>query len=463
MNQRVLARKSADASLGRTAPSLVRQLVNSPGVPLSTEARSYFEPRFGFDFSRVRVHADSTAAAAARSMDAAAYAVGEHIGFDSGRYQMHSQRGRRLMAHELAHTVQQSGALPAGDLRMGSPADASEKEADRVSSAVLSHGRVGIHAQRPLSVQCQPNQPDLPDLDLAKNASPLLASAIGSMTLDKFETGKSDIPAAHKAELARTVKNITSLLRQYPGSTIHIVGHTDAIGIDADNETLGQSRADAVEQALVAMGVPAEAIQTESHGSSDLRVKTKMENAQNRRVEMRFQPARQFPGIMSQHLSLSGGPSQAPPDLSNLFPPKIPSMSPGFPQQPGPPYRRQSAPPDAFKALPSEIPYDLMDPKALSDAYTSHGNRPDMGGDLRETWAAAYRKYRYVWGLSKELAAKAANSELSGTASSDQSRDYPNAQDRFNQEWKDLNPNASTIGPFNLPFKPFKWEFDFPK
>jgi outer membrane protein OmpA-like peptidoglycan-associated protein len=460
MMQRLHERKPVGASFGRPAPSGVHQVMSSPGVPLSADARAYFEPRFGFDFSRVRVHADSTAAAAARTMDAAAYTVGQHIAFDSGRFEMHSRRGRRLIAHELTHTVQQSGGPQTGELRMGSSTDASEKEADRASSSALGHGRVAIHARRPLSVQRQPNQASLPELDPAENASPLVASAIGSMTIDRFDTGKSDIPAMHKAELSRTVKTIASLLRQYPGSTIRIVGHTDAIGKDADNQSLGHSRADSVEKALVAMGVPVEAIKTESHGSSDLRVKTKMENPLNRRVEMRFQPARQFPGVMSSHLSLS---NDEPTPKPNIFPPKLPSLTPGGFDKVGPPYQRQGTPPGATKALPSDIPYDLMDFKAYNDAFTSHGNRPDIGGDPREAWAAMYRKYRYVWGLSKELAAKAANSELSGTASSDQSRDYPNSQDRFNQEWKERNPNTTTIGPFNLPFKPFKWEFDWPK
>jgi hypothetical protein len=207
MMQRVLARKPPGASFACPAHSAVHQVVNSPGVPLSADARAFFEPRFGFDFSRVRVHADSSAAAAARAMDAAAYTVGQHIAFASGRYEMHSRRGRHLLAHELAHTVQQSGATHAGELQMGSPTDASEKEADRASSSILSHGRVAIHAQRPLGVQRQPNQAaPPPELDLAENASPLMAAAIGSMTIDRFETGRSDIPAMHKAELSRTVR-----------------------------------------------------------------------------------------------------------------------------------------------------------------------------------------------------------------------------------------------------------------
>jgi outer membrane protein OmpA-like peptidoglycan-associated protein len=445
MMQRLHARKPAGASFARPAPSAVHQVVSSPGAPLSTDARAYFEPRFGFDFSRVRVHEDSTAAAAARTMDAAAYTVGQHIAFDSGRFEMHSRRGRRLIAHELAHTVQQSGAPQTGELRIGSPTDASENEADRASSSVLSDGRVAIHSHSPLGVQRQPNQASLPELDPAENASPLVAAAIGSMTLDRFETGKSDIPTMHKAELSRTVKTIASLLRQYPGSTIRIVGHTDAIGKDADNQILGQSRADSVEKALVALGIPVEAIKTESHGSSELRVKTKMENPLNRRVEMRFQPARQFPGVMSSHLSLSERGSTTPP---SLFTPNIPSLSPGGFDKVRPPYQPQGAPPGATQALPSNIPWELMDASCISDAYTSHGNRSEIDDATRAIWANSFS--RYFPHLSKEKAAWLANQEVCKTAGQNQSRDFPNQQDQSNQDWKNQHPEDKGIPPINL-------------
>jgi hypothetical protein len=68
------------------------------------------EPHFGHDFSQVRVHTDSRAAESARSISALAYTVGQHIAFDQGQYSPGSTAGRRLLAHELAHVVQQSGS-----------------------------------------------------------------------------------------------------------------------------------------------------------------------------------------------------------------------------------------------------------------------------------------------------------------------------------------------------------------
>lgn len=434
----------------------VRAVLNSHGESLDRETRSFFEPRFGFDFSRVRVHADSAAASSARAMDAQAYTVGHHIAFDAGKYDPRSEHGRRLIGHELAHTVQQSGAGPINALRIGSPTDASEKEADHASTSALSNGQVAIHFHSPLTVQRQVNQPSPPKLDLTENASPFMAGAIGSMTIDQFETGKSDIPAMHKDELSRTAQHIVTLLGKYPASSVHVIGHTDAVGKDFDNQTLGQSRADSVQQVLIAMGIPVEAIQTETRGASELRVKTSKGDGRNRRVEVRFQPSRAFPSVMSSRLSLDSPAA----GTGSLVPPSNDCMlSPDKCKGGRPPFRPPSDTPDLTKSLPTDIPYDLMDMKAYSDAFRSHGNRPDMGGDPRETWAALYRKYRYGWGLSKERAAQMANSELSSMAGQDQKRDYPNTQDRFNQEWKNMNPNEKSIGPINIPFKPFKWEF----
>lgn len=63
-----------------------------------------------YDFSQVRVHTDARAAASARAIDAAAYASGQHVVFGEGRYNPRTTAGRRLLAHELTHVVQQSAA-----------------------------------------------------------------------------------------------------------------------------------------------------------------------------------------------------------------------------------------------------------------------------------------------------------------------------------------------------------------
>ena len=104
----------AAGSEGARAPGLVEQVVGAPGEMLDASTRALMEPRFGCNFSQVRVHHDSTAAASARAINAQAYTVGQHIGFDAGAYDPAGFAGQRLIAHELAHVVQQSGRTAAG-------------------------------------------------------------------------------------------------------------------------------------------------------------------------------------------------------------------------------------------------------------------------------------------------------------------------------------------------------------
>jgi len=83
-----------------------------PGQPLTESVRAFFQPRFGFDFAQVRIHTSALAAASARSIDALAYTVGSDIVFAESQYAPGTWEGRRLLAHELAHVVQQSAAAP---------------------------------------------------------------------------------------------------------------------------------------------------------------------------------------------------------------------------------------------------------------------------------------------------------------------------------------------------------------
>jgi len=103
------------------------------GDPLPATARAFMEPRFGYDFSSVRIHTDSDAARLAKSIHAAAFTHGRHIFFGAGRFDQRSEPGRRLLAHELTHVIQHGG----GD---GASAPAS------VDRSVL--GRPEIHAAR---------------------------------------------------------------------------------------------------------------------------------------------------------------------------------------------------------------------------------------------------------------------------------------------------------------------------
>jgi hypothetical protein len=92
------------------APPIVHEVLREPGRPLDVKMREFFEPRFGMDFGDVRIHDDKAAAESARSVGALAYTVGRNIVFGNGALTADADAGRRLLAHELAHTVQQGGA-----------------------------------------------------------------------------------------------------------------------------------------------------------------------------------------------------------------------------------------------------------------------------------------------------------------------------------------------------------------
>lgn len=96
---------------GGAAPN-VEDILARPGQPLDAATRGLLEPRFGADFSGVRVHADAAAGRSAASLRARAYTVGSHVVFGAGEYAPDTPVGRTLLTHELTHTIQQGGAAP---------------------------------------------------------------------------------------------------------------------------------------------------------------------------------------------------------------------------------------------------------------------------------------------------------------------------------------------------------------
>lgn len=108
---KIRAKRSGESVATAPDTAQAAHAASQGGTPLPSAARAFFEPRFGRDFSQVRVHADTQAADAARSVQARAYTLGSHIVFGTGEYAPASSAGRRLLAHELTHVVQQ-GASP---------------------------------------------------------------------------------------------------------------------------------------------------------------------------------------------------------------------------------------------------------------------------------------------------------------------------------------------------------------
>ncbi len=143
--------RAASGAAPSTVPPIVGQALSGPGRPLDRPTRSFMESRFGHDFGAVRVHDDPVAADSARAVNARAYTVGQDIVFDTGRYRPQTTTGQHLLAHELAHTIQQQGIQhAANDVRMSGSADAPlEREAESAAAAAVTGGSVYVSHPAP--------------------------------------------------------------------------------------------------------------------------------------------------------------------------------------------------------------------------------------------------------------------------------------------------------------------------
>lgn len=146
----VQALRDARGDIDTTA---VNQVVQSAGDALDDQSRQFFESRFGHDFSRVRIHADQRAGEAADRLQAEAYTAGTHMVFATGRYEPQTERGRLLLAHELAHVAQQgAGTVNSGYTQLSRPDSFVERTAESSARRVvgglaptaLPHAEAGV-------------------------------------------------------------------------------------------------------------------------------------------------------------------------------------------------------------------------------------------------------------------------------------------------------------------------------
>jgi hypothetical protein len=152
--QRVLNQATRDASPQRVRagpplagwiPPIVRDVLRSPGEQLDQETRTAMELHFARDFTRVRLHTDEVAAQSANAVGAQAYTVGRHVVFGSGAYAPHTVQGRRLLAHELTHTLQQVShdeAIATAMIVDDDSTNSYEVEAMRTAAGVTEEGRL---------------------------------------------------------------------------------------------------------------------------------------------------------------------------------------------------------------------------------------------------------------------------------------------------------------------------------
>jgi hypothetical protein len=169
-------------------PPIVHEVLRSSGQPLDASTRAFFEPRFAYDFSQVRVHTDTRAAESARAVSALAYTVGREVVFAAGRYTPHTLGGRTLLAHELTHVMQQGLAgpeAPSASIKIGSASDPSESAAEHATNYVMS----GSTPDLVPSARALRRAPDIddPNRNLGPPVSPLPLPPVCSF---KWKNGK---------------------------------------------------------------------------------------------------------------------------------------------------------------------------------------------------------------------------------------------------------------------------------
>jgi uncharacterized protein DUF4157 len=179
--QRTTRRSEARVQTKPVAPAIVHEVLHSPGKELDPTTRAFMEERLGHDFSRVRVHVDGRSIESAQAVNALAYTVGRDVVFGAGQYQPMTAAGRHILAHELAHVVQQGGGVSAGSFsgEIGPADDSYEREAEEsVKTALRGEGAFNIKqdARTGLAIRRQaakdPDKPVVPERKLPPHRPP---------------------------------------------------------------------------------------------------------------------------------------------------------------------------------------------------------------------------------------------------------------------------------------------------
>src|SRR6185312_164667 len=135
----LIARKAArdDNGVEAGADQAIATAASSSGMALPSPIMRKFESSLGADLSGVRVHTGAESQSAASAVGAKAYTMGQDIHFGAGQYDPSSSGGEHLLAHEVAHTVQQAGGTPTRQhkLEVSTPFDPAEHEADAAANA----------------------------------------------------------------------------------------------------------------------------------------------------------------------------------------------------------------------------------------------------------------------------------------------------------------------------------------
>ena len=244
---------------------LIQNVVSSLGQPLDATTRSFMEPRFGKDFSQVRLHTNKQAAESDRMMNARAYTTGRNVVFGQGQYMPLTNEGRKLLAHELVHVLQQS-SIPQKQLHLET--EQYETRFHFESNNCQTNQPQGqkwwksmnqpMHISKNEMVQADPIPYEGPpvcnyetgEVQESKNNR---GKSENINTNDRrllkwlfwnYEVGKYDLKNMHRKMATYFVTNLNLNQKNSQWKVIEINGYTDCSGIEATNRPLRRLRAE---------------------------------------------------------------------------------------------------------------------------------------------------------------------------------------------------------------------------
>lgn len=312
---------------GRTlkvTPDVQAQIntIRGGGQPLPESVRAFFEPRFGYDFSRVHIHTDAQAMESARAVNARAYTLGRDVVFGTGQFAPQTHAWKKLLAHELAHVVQQ-GRVVGGIQRPGfldsTGVDGRGRKTEMQAAGSVRQRLGFAKLQRQADIAQAP--PGLPCDALVTGPGQLPGTDV------LFSISASTLSATQKADIAVFV---SSWVADDFKDDVQVDGFASMDGLEDLNWRLSCEHAESVKAELIVQGLPAAKITSVAHGESNEFSNTALEP--NRRAVITRQP------------------SPVPP---------TPTPTPATPA-PAPPVSPRVPPPSTFSSCVRDVEIDFI-------------------------------------------------------------------------------------------------------
>lgn len=240
-------------------PPIVHEVLRSSGQPLDAETLAFMQPRFGHDFSGVRVHTGAKATESARAVNALAYTVGQNVVFGEGHYAPRSIAGHTLLAHELTHVVQQERSRSSSrPLTVGPANDPSEVEARNwADRSMNSLGSSSLARPTPIDLSlrraCGPNEVAAQAGCIGRGGD-IVDFGGDSGKLFRFNVNCDTFAPSEERRVQDLANSVTQDME------LQIDGFASEEGPSDFNENLSCARAKVLSSKLMEFGVPSHQI-----------------------------------------------------------------------------------------------------------------------------------------------------------------------------------------------------------